>query len=66
QAKYGVLRGYEATFDGSRQGQALDVMIFVGQAPGRFPVVLNIYTQQGKISSLVEHRRRSWTKIRYL
>lgn len=66
QAEYGVLRGYEATFDGSGQGQALDVMIFAGQAPGRFPVVLNIYTQRGKISSLVEHRRRSWTKIRYL
>jgi hypothetical protein len=51
---------------GLNLGQALAVMLFVGQAPGRFPVVLTIYTQHGKMGSLVEHRRRSWTRIRYL
>jgi hypothetical protein len=66
QATYGVLRGYQAAFDGSGQGQALDVMMFVGQAPGKFPVVLNIYTLRGKMGSLVEHRRRAWTSLKYL
>ncbi|TYQ05706.1 UNVERIFIED_ORG: hypothetical protein JN05_04514 [Zoogloea ramigera] len=66
RAEYGVLRGFEAAFDGTGQGQALDVMMFVGQAPGKFPVVLNIYTMRGKMGSLTEHRRRAWTRISYL
>lgn len=66
QAEYGVLRGYQAAFDGTGQGQALDVMMFAGQAPGRFPVVLNICTLRGKMGSLVEHRRRAWTSLKYL
>jgi hypothetical protein len=65
-ASYGVLQGYEALFDGSADGTAMDVIIFVGQAPGKFPVALTIYTMRGKMDSLAEQRRRSWTKLAYL
>ena len=65
-AEYGVLRGYEATFGGSADGVPMDVTVFVGQAPGKFPVALSIYTLRGKMPSLDEQRRRSWTKLNYL
>jgi hypothetical protein len=65
-AEYGLLRGYQSIFEGSSEGTAMDVVVFVGQAPGRFPVVLCLYTQRGKIGNLTEHRRRSWGKLKYL
>lgn len=66
KAEYGVLRGYEATFAGAADGMPLDVTVFVGQQPGKYPVALTIYTLRGKIDVLAEQRRRAWTKIRYL
>lgn len=66
KAQYGVLGGYEAIFTGQSDGVPMDVMIFVGQQPGKFPVALSMYTVQGKINALAEHRRRAWTKISYL
>lgn len=65
-ASYGVLQGYEATFNGSANGTPMEVMVFVGQAPGKFPVALSIYTMRGKMDSLSEQRRRSWTRLNYL
>jgi hypothetical protein len=64
--KYGVLDGYEANFVGKSDEVLMDVKIFVGQAEGRFPVILWIYTQQGKMDNLVEVIRRSWGKLTYL
>jgi len=66
KAEYGVLSGYEATFAGMADGVPMDVTVFVGQQPGKFPVALSIYTIRGKINALAEQRRRAWTKIRYL
>ena len=65
-ASYGVLRGYEASFYGVANGVGMDVMVFVGQAEGKFPVALTMYTLRGKIGSLSEQRRRSWAKLGYL
>ncbi|MRW90356.1 hypothetical protein GJ699_10195 [Duganella sp. FT80W] len=65
-AEYGVLRGYEATFDGMVEGTPMDVTVFIGQAPGRFPVALTVYTLRGKSGTLTENRRRSWGKLKYL
>lgn len=65
-ASYGVLQGYEATFYGVADGTAVDVTVFVGQAEGKFPVALSMYTLRDKMGSLSEQRRRSWTKLRYL
>jgi hypothetical protein len=64
--KYGVLDGYEANFVGKSDEVLMDVKIFVGQAEGRFPVILWIYTQQGKMDNLAEVIRRSWRKLTYL
>lgn len=66
KADYGVLSGYEATFTGSADGVPMDVTVFVGQQPGKFPVALSMYTIKGKIGALAEQRRRAWTRIRYL
>lgn len=65
-ASYGVLRGFEGVFIGKAHGSLMDVQIFVGQAPGRFPVVLTMYTMRDKLPNLVEQRRRAWTKLQYL
>lgn len=65
-ASYGVLRGFEGVFIGKAHGSLIDVQIFVGQAPGRFPVVLTMYTMRDKLPNLVEQRRRAWTKLQYL
>lgn len=64
--RYGVLQGYEAKFAGVQQGSPIDVTVFVGHQPGRFPVALSIYTLGGKMDNLTEQRRRAWTKLRYL
>lgn len=65
-AAYGVLSGFEGSFVGLVQGTAMDVKIFVGQQTGQFPVVLTVYTLQGKMPFLSEVVRRSFTKLRYL
>lgn len=66
EATYGVLKGYESTFYGKVDGVAVDVTVFVGQADGKFPVALSMYTIKDKMETLSEQRRRSWTKLRYL
>jgi hypothetical protein len=64
--KYGVLEGFEGNFVGKSDETVMDVKIFVGQSEGRFPVILWIYTQQGKMDNLLEVIRRSWSKLTYL
>lgn len=66
EAQYGVLRGYEGWFQGKADGTVVDVLVFVGQAPGRFPVAFSVYTVRGKMSSLHEQIRRAWTNVKYL
>ena len=44
----------------------MDVRIFVGQARGRYPVVLTLYTLQGKMQNLNEVVRRTWGNVDYL
>jgi hypothetical protein len=63
---YGNLQGYEASFTGRTDGVPMDVRIFVGQAAGKFPVVLCIYTLQGKMGQLGEVIRRGWGRVNYL
>lgn len=65
-ASYGPLKGYEGRFAGVSQSTPMDVRIFVGQAGGKFPVVLTVYTQSGKMAQLNEQIRRAWGKVRYL
>jgi hypothetical protein len=64
-ASHGVLQGLEGAFTGKVEGVAMDVRIFVGQAAGRFPVALSIYTLSGKMNHLTEVIRRSWGKLEY-
>ena len=66
EASYGQLRGYEGTFEGKADGTVVDVLVFVGQAPGKFPVAFSVYTVRGKMSSLSEQIRRAWTNVKYL
>lgn len=65
-ASHGVLEGFEADFAGRAHRQALDVKVFVGQTPGRYPVALSVYTQQGKLDQLAEVLRRGWGQLKYL
>lgn len=62
-ARYGALSGYEATFDGVANGEAVQVKVFVGQAPGRSPVAMQVYTLRGKLAHLSEPIRRAWNHI---
>lgn len=64
-ASHGDLSGLESNFVGRVQGVAMDVRIFVGQAPGKYPVVLTVYTLQGKMGNLSEVIRRSWENVAY-
>lgn len=66
EVSYGDLRGYEGTFEGTAGGTAMDVRVFVGQAPGKFPVALSVYTLRGKLNNLNEALRRGWGKVKYL
>lgn len=66
EARYGDIQGYEGWFNGKADGVAMDVSVFVGQAPGKFPVVFNVYTVRGKLPSLTEQLRRAWTNVKYL
>lgn len=65
-ASYGVLSGGEGRFSGFADGVQVDVAVFVGQAPGRFPVALSLYTLAGKIQHAGEVLRRSWGRLSYL
>lgn len=65
-ATHGALQGWEADFAGHAQDMAMDVRIFVGQARGRYPVVLTLYTLQGKMQNLNEVVRRTWGNVDYL
>lgn len=65
-ARYGDIEGYEGWFTGKADGVAMDVSVFVGQAPGKFPVVFNVYTTRGKLPSLTEQLRRAWSNVKYL
>lgn len=63
---YGKLVGYESFFKGLNNKVPMDVVVFVGQEPGRFPVALTAYTLRGKMDNLNEQRRRAWGKLAYL
>lgn len=65
-ASHGVLQGYEAVFEGMAQGDAVDVKVFIGQAPGKHPVAMQAYTLRGKMAHLDEPIRRAWGKLKYL
>ncbi|WP_344762479.1 hypothetical protein [Actimicrobium antarcticum] len=65
-ATHGNLQGFETDFVGKSDGVAMDVRIFVGQAPGTFPVALTVYTLQGKMRHLDESIRRGWGQLKYL
>ena len=65
-ARYGALSGYEASFDGWANDEAVEVKVFVGHEPGRPPVAMHVYTLRGKLAHLSEPIRRAWTKVRYL
>ena len=65
-ASYGELTGYEATFTGKAQGDEVDVKVFVGNKPGKGPVMLQIYTFKDKLPHLSEQIRRSWDNVKYL
>lgn len=65
-ASYGELQGYEATFSGKAQGDAVDVKVFVGHKQGKGPVMLQIYSFKDKLPHLSEQIRRSWSNITYL
>lgn len=64
-ASHGVLQGYEADFVGKADGVTMDVKIFVGQASGKFPVALTVYTLQGKMTHLEQSIRRGWGRLNY-
>jgi ABC-type amino acid transport substrate-binding protein len=65
-ASHGVLSGAEGRFAGRVDGVLMDVAVFVGQAPGRFPVALSLYTIAGKMPHASEVLRRSWGRLSYL
>lgn len=65
-ATHGVLSGFEGQFVGRVDGVAMDARVFVGQRSGRFPVVMSIYTLQGKMVHLAEVVRRGWGNVGYL
>jgi hypothetical protein len=62
----GALKGYAGEFVGRVEGVDMDVSIFIGQAPGRFPVSVTVYTLKGKMPLLSEVLRRSFAKLGYL
>ena len=65
-AQYGGLSGLEAGFGGWEGGQGIDVRLFIGHAPERFPVALCAYTLRGKIEHLDEVIRRSWHNVAFI
>ena len=65
-ARHGVLEGFESDFVGKVEQVVMDVRVFVGRQPGKFPVALTAYTLQGKLGLLSEVMRRSFTHVKYL
>ena len=65
-AQHGPFTGYEASFDGWANGEAVEVRVFVGHVPGRFPVAMQAYTQKGKLAQLSQPIRRAWGNLKYL
>jgi hypothetical protein len=63
---YGAFNGYEATFDGWANSEAVEVKVFVGQAAGGFPVAMQAYTLRGQLAQLREPIRRAWASLKYL
>jgi hypothetical protein len=66
QMQRGALSGFETEFVGKVQGSSADVRMFFGLQDGRAPVVMTIYTLQGKMDNLKEVIRRSWDNVSYL
>jgi hypothetical protein len=64
--RYGLLEGAKSLFGTSQAGTALDVLMFVGQAPGKWPVLLQAQMAAGTFSSLAPAIDRCWTGIEYL
>jgi hypothetical protein len=64
--QYGELKGFEINFNATVHGLLADVKIFIGRKEDKGPVLLQLYTLEGKMSHLSEQIRRSWTNIRYL
>ena len=64
--RYGELDGFEATFQGNVEGEAVDVKIFVGHQPGKPIVIAHAYTSAGKLHHLDEPIRRAWGNLSYL
>lgn len=64
--QYGELEGFEVNFKAKVHGFPSDVKIFIGRKEGKGPVLLQLYTLEGKMEHLTEQIRRSWTNIRYL
>jgi len=65
-AEYGELKGYEAVFSGKDRGDDIDVKVFIGNKPGKGPVMMQIFTLKGKLPHLSEQIQRSWGHIKYL
>lgn len=65
-ARFGLLEGAKSLFGTSQAGTALDVLMFVGQAPGKWPVLLQAQMAAGTFSSLAPAIDRCWTGIEYL
>ena len=65
-ARYGSLTGYESSFEGWANGEAVEVKVFVGHVPGSAPVAMQVYTLRGKLAHLSEPIRRAWTNVKYL
>ena len=65
-AQHGPFTGDEASFDGWANGEAVEVRVFVGHVPGRFPVAMQAYTQKGKLAQLSQPIRRAWGNLKYL
>jgi hypothetical protein len=65
-ATYGVLTGWEAEVTGEKGPDAVDTRMFVGQSPGKWPVLLQVQVLPGKLAHASEFIRRGWTNVRYL
>ena len=65
-ANYGKLTGYESQFSATAHGTPVDVKVFCGHLPGKPAVLVHAFTLKGKLGSIGEHIRRSWSHLSYL
>ena len=65
-ANYGKLTGYESQFSATAHGTPVDVKVFCGHSPGKPAVLVHAFTLKGKLGSIGEHIRRSWSHLSYL